>query len=607
MHVLYPNNLLNLDMAYHLREGFSGRTGTISNLNGFLYRDLDTGFSTKWSGYWNPPYKYLDYLAVKINGVWLNKNTLEGVDYSSDKIVFYHETESLAVKEVVRTPKRFPGFKVDLEVDNKTEDSKAVLAKAELGIDIRKRNQDIGNQDYSIEKNNNRFIVSNSASKAIISSEEDFELNGDQYLKEHYPGEKQKCFIPGKIVFKEEIAGQESETFSIEVKTGEASFKEIEDPQPKVEDHDIARLFNTSVSSMRRLVYDEDGLGIIAGHPWFQNFWGRDMFWTLLGYIDAGFYESSHEMLENYAKQKGFPTRIKEDENADRQGADEAALFVIAADKLRRHWKISGDIEEKMGEGIKTIETDEKGVVNHHKDGTWMDTLEREQAVEIQSLNLKAASITDSDKEQDLEKGLTEFISSDYIKDTIKGKERTINPVIPLMFNQIKGKEAEKALEVINAEFSSLYGARTRSMSDPGYDSSGYHTGSVWGLTTGWAAAADLANGKSGQGVNFLEKLAQYLDRNQLGGLPEVVDAESGELLGCGEQAWSAGLVAHVIDSYLLGMRAENGKLIIDPSGEVTCVRRNKRVGDSTVDLKFKDGEVQILDNNGVDVEVKNQ
>ncbi len=608
MKVLYLKERLTLDMAYHLRDEFSGKTGTISNLNGFVYRDLDTGFSSKWSGYWNPPYKYIDYIAAKINGVWLDRSTLAGADFSKDEMVFYHETESLTVKEIIETPEEFPGFKFSLEVENKTDDTKAVLAKIETGVDIRRRDQDIGPQDYSIERADGRLLITNNTSKLVLSSEQEFKLNGEEYIKEHYPGEKQKCFVPGKISFREEIDGYETESIQLEMKTGEASFKDIEKPEPAIEDHEVARLFNSSVSSMRNLLYDEEeGLGIIAGHPWFQNFWGRDMFWTLLGFIDAGYFETSHEILENYAEQEGFPTRIKDEANPDRQGADEAPLFVIAADKLDNHWRISEEIEEKMQEAVEQIETDSEGVVKHNKDGTWMDTLERTPAVEIQSLNLQAAKIMNSDKAQELEEGLTEFKTDEYLKDTLENISRTINPAIPLMFSQLDEETAEKSLEVINAEFSSLYGARTRSMTDPGYDSSGYHTGSVWGLTTGWAAAANLANGKPGQGVNFLKKLNRYLDRNQLGGLPEVVDAENGELLGCGEQAWSAGITAHVIDTYLLGMKVKNRKLKIDAPAEVTCTRYRKRVGDEEVSLKFEDGKVEVLDNTGVDVEVVNK
>lgn len=594
-------------MAYHLRDDFSGKRGTISNLNGFIYRDLDTGFSSKWSGYWKPPYKYMDYIAAKVNGVWLDGNTLEGVDYKTGKMVFYHETESLTVKEIIETPEEFPGFKMKLEIENKTEDTKAVLAKVETGIDIRRRDEDIGPQDYSMEVNDNRILISNSASKAVLTSNEEFKLNEDSYTKEHFPGELQKCFVPGKLSFREEVEGYNSERFSVELKTGEPSFKDIEKPEPRIEDHEIARLFNNSVSSMRKLVYDEDGLGIIAGHPWFQNFWGRDTFWTLLGFIDAGYFETSHEILENYAEQEGFPTRIKEDNDADRQGADEPALFVIAADKLKRHWKISEKIEQKMEEAIENIVLDNKGVVKHGEDGTWMDTLDRQKAIEIQALNLKAAEITESSKSEELKEGLQEFVTEEYVKDTIESSARTINPAIPLMFDQLDKEDAEAALEVINAEFNSRYGARTRAMTDPGYKSSGYHTGSVWGLTTGWAAAANLANGKTGQGENFLKKMNQYLDRNQLGGLPEVVDAENGELLGCGEQAWSAGIMAHVIDSYLLGMKVEDDKLVVNPQTDSSCTRLNKRVGEDSVDLRFIDGEVELLDNRGVDVEVRTE
>ncbi|MFB6147730.1 MAG: hypothetical protein ABEJ66_02490, partial [Candidatus Nanohaloarchaea archaeon] len=211
--------------------------------------------------------------------------------------------------------------------------------------------------------------------------------------------------------------------------------------------------------------------------------------------------------------------------------------FIIACDKLRRHHRISDRLEEKMEDAMERLET-EDGVVQHSPDATWMDTLERRNAVEIQSLWIKAADIME--RENELKEGLEEFEEDDYMRDHLgEDAPRTINPAVPLMLDQVE--EPDSHLEKINAEFTSRYGARTRSMADPGYSSGGYHTGAVWGLTTNWAAAANLAHGNRRQGLNHLEKMAKFLDRNQLGALPEAVDAESGELIGGPEQAWSAG------------------------------------------------------------------
>jgi len=254
-----------------------------------------------------------------------------------------------------------------------------------------------------------------------------------------------------------------------------------------------------------------------------------------------------------------------------------------------------------MHEAVENLEL-EDGLVKHEPEATWMDTLERPRAVDLQSLWLRACEIMDDSDTRELEEGLKKFKQDDYMKDHLGERDpATINPAVPLMFGQIEDGRAERYLEKINALFSSRYGTRTRSMADEGYNSSGYHRGSVWGLTTAWATAANLRYGKEKQGVNLLEKMTQLLDRNQLGALPEVVDAETGELLGCPEQAWSAGMFIHVVDSYLLGIEAREDHVEIDPL-EVTCERKGKKVHGEEIDMRVEDGDVKILNDPELDI-----
>ena len=125
-------------MKYTFQEKPEGRNGIISNTHGFLNRDLDTGFSSKWSGFWAPPYKFLDYFAFRVNGIWLNEDTLKGVEYG-DEMLFHHETDSLMVEERIRFPEEVPGFEVKLNISNKSGEKKAVHSTLEAGIDIRRK------------------------------------------------------------------------------------------------------------------------------------------------------------------------------------------------------------------------------------------------------------------------------------------------------------------------------------------------------------------------------------------------------------------------------------------------------------------------------------
>ncbi|MFB6116201.1 MAG: amylo-alpha-1,6-glucosidase [Candidatus Nanosalina sp.] len=593
-------------MKYSVTENLEDRSGIISNLHCFLNRNLDTGFKTKWSGLWSPPYKYMDYYAVKVNGIWLGEDTVQASEYG-DKMIFHHEIDSLRVTETVEASPTAPGITVELEFENKLEEKKAVHTVLEPGIDIRHKSEDVNETEYEVEEGPNRLTASRDGKKLMISSNQDFKVSGEPYTKEHFPGERQKCLIPGNLSFKTEL--KDSEKIEIEFSTSDGVFGSLEQFEQGLEGEGLGRLFSYSIESLKNLIYDREGVGVIAGHPWFQSYWARDSFWSVLGLIDAGYFELSEDILTNFAE-KGLPDKInikRENRDSNPYNADTAPLFLIAADKLDRHFRINDKISKAIGEAKEELELNENGVVMHDSEGTWMDTLEREKAIDIQSLWLRAADIHDMDEKKDLEKGLEKYQESGNLKDNLGDEDvDTINPAVPLMYKQFGMESGRKYLEKMNAGFSSRYGARTRSMTDPGYESDGYHTGSSWGLTTGWMAAANLAYGKEKEGRNMLEKFNQFLDREQLGALPEVVDSEDGDLIGCTEQAWSAGLALHVIDSYLLGIKVKTpDKVVVDPAEDVNFVRTGKKIGDTEIDLKIRDGETEILNDPEIEIQTK--
>lgn len=593
-------------MRYTVHENLESCSGTVSNTTGFLHRYLDTGFKTKWTGYWSPPYKYLDYFSFKINGMWIGENTVEATEYG-ENMTIYHSTDSLNLVEKISCPEEMPGMRIELEVENNTQAPKAVQIKMEPGVDIRPKDQDLGPEEYDLEELSGRLLIRKKNRKISIRPEDNFDFNKLEDLKEHYPGERQRCYVPGHIIFRKNLEPGQKESIQIDFNVSKASFDSVESQDNSLELEGFSRVFDNSINNLENLIYTNNGKGIIAGHPWFQSYWARDSFWSVLGLIDAGYFETSLEILENFAE-KNLDSRIMLDKGSDgKKRSDTGPLFIIAADKLRRHYRISENIEDTMEDAMESIELDSDNIVKHDPEGTWMDTLKRPKAVDIQSLWLEAARIMEDPVHEDLEEGLEQFMSDDYMKDTLTDSSPvTVNPAIPLMFGQLDEQKAQKYLGKLNGELSSRYGARTRSFTDPGYKSSGYHTGSVWGLTTGWAAAANLEYSNDIKGVNFLEKYKQFQDRNQLGALPELVDAENGENLGCLEQAWSAGMMVHCIDSYLLGIRVEEEKVSIDPPKNFSGKRLEKQVGDEKIDLEFQNGEVEILNNPDIEIDIIN-
>ena len=592
-------------MEYRVWEDFSDKKGVISNTHGFLSLYLDGSFQEKWNGYWSPSYKYLDYFAAKVNGVWLNRETLEEACYG-ETLTLHHETPSLSIKQEISCPDEIPGFKIEWNIENRSEAQKAVKLSFETGIDMRPKTKDIGDRDYTLESGEDGIrIGKNGKDKYLEITGEKFKFSGSGHTKEHFPGERQVCIVPEDIHSRTELDAGETQEISLTFMTDGEPGIEISESESTLRHPELGITFDYTIRSMENLIYDKNGLGVIAGHPWFQNYWARDTFQTVLGMIEAGMFEESERILMNFAEKENFPSKIKTDGSTetDYPRADSIPLFALAVEKLDRHFDAEEELLMRANELLEEKKP-EGELVDHDKKGTWMDTLERENAVEIQAEWISALEKYGKDSEK-LVKGLERFEDKKFLKDNLENDFESINPALALILLDFKEEKAEKYLEKINGEFSSRYGARTRSLTDPGYKSDGYHTGSVWGLTTCWAAGANLKYENQSHGLNFLKKFTKFIDRGQPGALPEVVNAESGESMGCEEQAWSAGSFVYIVDRYLLGIDVRKDKVIIDPADGLSCERRQKRIRDEYLDIEVNNGEAEVLNNPDLNIEVK--
>ncbi len=582
-------------MDYTIEEDFQEYCGTISNMHGFLHRYLDTGFKTKWAGYWVPPNKFMDYYAFEVNGKWLSPETLVKTEYG-DKIIYHHNLGSLRVKEIVETPEELPGFRVTLEFENLTPEPKAVYTKIELGVDIRHKSEDVENPGYKTEFSKKKLLVESYGRHLLMSSEKPMKMKGKERTREHHPGERQVCMVPGEQHFKVELGPEKTGKNVLEFTTNDQRFGKLDEKENDVElgnNNDmLERAFQCSEESLRNLVYDREGKGVIAGHPWFQEYWSRDAYWSLMGLIDLGYFELSKKILHNFAVQEGFPNQITFDEGkAGYLGEDVPPLFIIAAEELKKYHHVTDETEEKEMEALKHLKIGEGNVVTHKPEGTWMDTLERDRAIDIHSLWLEAVERLGATSKEILQRGMEKFREGDILKDCLEEKKVAVNSAIPLMFGHF---EDEKLVEKLNSCLKTDYGAATLSTKDSEYSPEGYHTGSTWGLTTGWLAAANLKNGKLDEGLEILSRFAETVEQDQPGALPEVINSETGENIGCVEQAWSASMVIHVIDRYLFGIDVKDGELVADPVDGFTGKRKYKRFKNNLYHVRVQDGDARI-------------
>lgn len=596
-------------------DGLSDHVGNASNHHGFLRRFLDTGFRTKWCGYWVPPYKILDYFGLSLNGVWLDSETVDEVGYSNTRYVFRHTTDSFEVDEKISLEYGTNGFDLRLGVENTTRGTKSVTVGLETGVDIRSKGDDLSQpENYSVSTDGSGgFTVSAGEDRdgdgggdglpslrVEANSGVEFDVE-DRGSKTHHPGDQQRCRVTHLAVH-DELEPHTNTSFGFSFRVPETSSWAHDAIDHGVDgDGELGSPFVSCVESLKNLVYYRDGYGMVAGHPWFQSFWGRDTFWSLLGLIETGYFDLSREILDRFARSRDetmttgtvIPSKITMEGSPETtERADTDPLFVIAADKLRRHsGRLTPEINEASDAVFGALDrrlTD--GVVEHSSSATWMDTVGRETAVEVQSLWLRAAESADDPRRDQLRRGLEDLLDRDT----------TVNVSVPLFFGQVDETRADDLLDRLQDVFVSDFGATTSPSDDPDYDPRGYHTGSTWGLTSCWVAGANLRYGRYEEGVSLLRKTASLLPRDQPGALPETVDSETGDMIGCSEQAWSAGLFVHVIDRHLLGIEvdadSEKPTVRVDPVTERDWVRRRKRVGDDTFDLRLEDGEAEVLE-----------
>jgi glycogen debranching enzyme len=203
-----------------------------------------------------------------------------------------------------------------------------------------------------------------------------------------------------------------------------------------------------------------------------------------------------------------------------------------------------------------------------------MDTLKRDsRAIEMQALycsSMESAghllgllknrlSRDADDRAARLRKCLErDFFTGRLFADRLFGKQRvesrTSNSLVPLILGFTR-HAAQVLREIESTDFTSGRGVRTRARGEHDYSPDGYHTGSVWSLTTAWASAAEFLNMRTLKGWLYLRAMLADIERDALGCIGECWNPESGSLTGSPLQLWGSGFVPRLIDEFMLGIR----------------------------------------------------
>jgi glycogen debranching enzyme len=635
----------------YLTQDLSNKCYLLAGKKAFFHRFCDTGFKTKWTGLWSGNKKFLEYFAFKVNEEWLSPENCKRFEEDGTTATHFFELDKMKVEENILVPEDLPALLCKLSFINKTREEKRIEVNLEVGVNIRKMEENWNDRVYHKKFQENKIFVSNELGTLAFGSSTPANDILSSYYKEHYPGELQRCFVPGiystsialaplstqTIVFTFVCGDNEEDARRIfnslesweDILAKKYEVYKINEDCIETEDPFLKELFYTAIINLEKCAYEGKIKGFFAGYPWFTQLWGRDLGWIIRAAVDIGKFDFAKASLELLAKNQSeeglIPNFITLDGKINYNSADATPLWIIA---LNRYIECSGDLKflEMMKENLlKALKwykenSDENGFVRNGSGQTWMDTLDRKGiCLEICSLwyeALKSGSnllsllgdsvgkriLLDSSKllAENIEK---HFWKEDFYVDNLEDGERSINAVFPLIFNI--SKRPIQVLEVLESnEFTTNFGIRNFSKSSRLYNPSGYHTGACWGLMTALMACAEFLNNRIEKGIEYLRKIGNTMNKFCINSFPEAWNPEDGSLnllkpfgyeYSAFLQAWSAAGIIICVDEFLLGLKEDaiNKSIILRPSMKGR-IKRRKLIDKDLVEITVEEAEKRI-------------
>ncbi len=157
-------------------------------------------------------------------------------------------------------------------------------------------------------------------------------------------------------------------------------------------DSDFARALQWTQATLGQLTSTQQGAGLYAGLPWFDDFWGRDTFISFIGtYLIPGRFDDALAVLQSFARLQDtdpasrtfgrIPNRARPDEiiynTADGTPRWVASILDYlryggSPDAVRPLWPAV----RRALEGALTYWVDADGLMTHDDADTWMDAKE---------------------------------------------------------------------------------------------------------------------------------------------------------------------------------------------------------------------------------------
>lgn len=370
-----------------------------------------------------------------------------------------------------------------------------------------------------------------------------------------------------------------------------------------------------------QLVSRQQGDGIYAGLPWFNEYWGRDEFISLPGAVlVTGQFATARQILLSFAKYQelnpqskfyGRVPNIVNPSNIDYHTTDGTPRFVIA---LQDYVRYSGDtalvrqlypsVQASIAGALRHW-TDARGYLLHEDNETWMDardankvayTPRGSRANDIQALWYQqlragayfAAYMHDGASQAQWEKLAgqvkTNFArdyrdaTHDYLADRLDHQNKadfTLRPNQLFALDMVDDQAfTRQVLRKTWAELVYPWGVATLDRHDPNFHpyhltpayhkDAAYHRGTIWPWLNGIAMQRMLEAGQVETAWQlFAYANRQALTRGVVGGLSENLDAyphpsqAQPRLTGAYLQAWSNAEQLRVWYQYFLGIRPD--------------------------------------------------
>lgn len=593
----------------------------LAGKHGFFNRFCDSGFKNKWCGLWMDK-KYLDYFAYKINDFWLAPENCRNFFLPIHKGVHGFRNNGLEVREELFFSK---GIWSILKIRNHSNEKINLKISVEVGINIREKLENWHERGYKIKGDGAVFKISNEKGLLnIIFPNKPNLVN--KYYKNHL--KNQRCLVLvfefEKVIKKKEIIEipffyskdiiedvnnwlEEKREIKREIKRCIENFK-IKTPDEKI--NKLLKWCAVNSYKLKRKIRNKKVL--VAGLPWFNEFWTRDFGLCSEALLCLGDFSTVLNSLELIAKEQmiakpyNVPTNVSN--NVSHNSIDSSFHYIISLKNYLDYTgnkKILSHFKESLNKTIKFCqEMEENNLIKTKNLETWMDTLDRSgYPIEVQALFAKMLeAIGFFKKAKEVVKKIRnkfwiprkKFFADQILINGELDKTKTANCLIPLLFGYADNAKAKHCIEKFKKEFLSKHGIRSRSIKSPDYNESGYHTGMVWGLLTNLFIMTLIKYDE--KFLDLIKMISNQMEDYYMYSIPECY---SNKPEGCGVQAWSILPLITIFDCYILGIRPKLMKnlVLIEPKipKEWDFIeRKNKKIKNVNMDYIYNKKEIKI-------------